>query len=189
MQLDRRRLIIAAIAIGLLIAVLLGGWWYQRSRPGSAPPSPLAAPPASEQTPAAGSQSAVPVRVPEERGDESVKRLARLFAERFGTFSNQSRYEAFVDLRLVTTARFQRWLTEQYLPELQRRYPADRYAGETTRALNVTVTRQARDSGVAEVVVQQEVTEGEASRVSYRTLVVEVVRQNGEWLVDVATWR
>ncbi|KKU49180.1 hypothetical protein A3E96_00060 [Candidatus Uhrbacteria bacterium RIFCSPHIGHO2_12_FULL_46_13] len=188
LNIDRRKIIITAVVVILLLIAIVGGWWYWRSSV-----SPISGP-ATQPPPLANSlppikPTSVPVRTPDEERQETVSRLVRLFAERFGTFSNQSRYEGINDLMAVTTDSFQRWLQEKYLPEIKQKNINTTYAGQTTRVMSVTVDEITDEGGQATARVQQVITVAAGEdEVRYPILKVTVVRQDSMWLVDSAYW-
>ena len=176
LNIDRRKLIIAGVVIVLLLAAIVGGWWYWRQS--VLPPETPPAKPVS-----------VPVRTPEEMAKDTVSRLARLFAERFGTFSSQSQYEGIGDVMAVTTDSFQNWLKDKYIPQIKGQHSAAVYSGQTTRVMSVTVEKFADNESQVAVRVQRAVTdEGGAIEVKYPVLNVALIRQDSMWLVDSAYW-
>jgi len=166
----------------------VGGWWYWRQSvlPPETPPAKQPAPGLS--LPPAKPVS-VPVRTPEEMAKDTVSRLARLFAERFGTFSSQSQYEGIGDVMAVTTDSFQNWLKDKYIPQIKGQHSAAVYSGQTTRVMSVTVEKFADNESQVAVRVQRAVTdEGGAIEVKYPVLNVALIRQDSMWLVDSAYW-
>lgn len=188
LTIDRRKLIIIAVVVILLLAVIVGGWWYWQSLGGLITGPSNQSPPLINSLPPV-KPTPVPVRTPEEERQETVSRLVRLFAERFGTFSNQSRYEGINDLMAVTTDSFQRWLRDKYLPEIKQKNINTTYAGQTTRVMSVTVDKITDEGGQATARVQQVITSAAGEdEVRYPILKVTVVRQDSMWLVDSAYW-
>ena len=188
LNLDRRKLIIIAVVVAvLLLAAIVGGWLYWRQPSTSPTTEPSPAKP-TVQLPPVPSPAAV-ARTPEEEAQESVSRLARLFAERFGTFSSQGRYEGIDDIMAVTTDSFQDWLNNKYMPELKNQHSSATYSGQTTRVMSVTVEKFADDESQVAVRVQQAVTnDAGIVEVKYPVLKVALVKQNNTWLVDSAYW-
>lgn len=184
MDFDRRRLIIAFVLIGLLVvAGWLGGRWYW-GRPSALPP--VSTPTASPAPAPAAPRPAVGPAAPKTEAERSALRLARLFAERFATFSSQSRYEGITELAEVTTDRFRQWLTSSYIPSLQAEHPATAYSGQTTRVLSIELKEATPTTATAVAQVQQEFTAAAGSTVRYTTLTVGLTKKGAGWLVDSA---
>lgn len=185
---DRRKLIIIVVVVILLLAAIVGGWWYWQ-RAVSQPAEPTVKEPAPATSLPPSKPVSAPVRTEEEIRKETISRLARMFTERFGTFSSQSQYEGIGDIMAVTTDSFQNWLRDKYIPELKGEHSASAYSGQTTRVMSVTVEKVTDNESQVAVRVQQAVT-GEVGtiEVKYPVLKVALVRQNSMWLVDSAYW-
>jgi hypothetical protein len=131
---------------------------------------------------------------PNAKPDEtsSIKRFASAFAERFGSFSNQTDFVNITDLAPFMTADMQAW-AEAYVEDA-RSSGADTtvYSGTTTRALMAEVTAFDEAKGTATVRVGTQRSKAasgtEAAEVYYQGVVLELVKINGEWKADSATW-
>lgn len=184
---DRRKLVVSIVIIVILLFVLAVGGWLLRRQRNAVLNEPAVSPPIN--TLPAVKPEPLPVKTLEEERLETVSRLARLFAERFGTFSNQSHYEGISDIMAVSTEDFQSWLKEKYLPEIKEKDAASAYIGETTKVMNVTVDKISSDGAQATAQVQRTVTdETGIIEVQYPELIIALVRENDVWLVDSAYW-
>lgn len=183
---QRRKIIIISVAVLIILAMFVGGWWLWQGIN-----EPAAVTPATEEgdtntvetTP---TKPAPVTRTPEQEKNQSASRLARLFAERFATFTSQGNFEGIRELGVVTTNNFQSWAETQYIPKLQQEHPNINYTGQTTKVLSVTVTKANESEATAVAEVQQEKTSESRNIVSYTTLTINMVYQNGTWLVDSA---
>lgn len=188
LNLDRRKLVIIVVIIVLLLVAIVGGWWYWRQYSAKTV-APLAKEPATPTLPLPSKPTPMPVRTPEEEAKGTVVRMARLFTERFGTFSSQSQYEGIGDVMAVTTDSFQNWLRDKYIPELKSQHSADTYSGQTTRVMSVTVEKFADNESQVAVRVQRAATsDAGATEVKYSVLRVALIKQDSMWLVDSAHW-
>lgn len=187
LNLDRRRLIIIIVIVAILLLVaIVGGLWYWRGLAKVGEPT-TQAPPVFNTLPPQKTQP-VPIRTAEEERQETVSRLARLFAERFGTFSNQSRYEGITDIMAVTTDSFQTWLRETYLPKIKQDNSGLAYAGQTTRVMSVTIDKISDADAQVTVHVQRAMTSELATEAQYPILKLSLIRSDNIWLVDSAHW-
>ena len=121
-----------------------------------------------------------------------LAKRAEAFAERFGSYSNQSNYENFSDLELFVTDSFNEWMSS-YASKLRDNSPASSaYYGISTRALTVEVKSFDEEAGQATVNVITKRTESSAANGALdpynQALLLEFIRDNGEWLVDAAYW-
>lgn len=150
----------------------------------TSPTAPAASPPNVMVTPS----SPPPPLTSEARVEASVKQLALTFAERYGSYSNQSRFANLRDLYPLATDRFRAELEAQ--AQAGSDDSAD-YYGVTTRALRSTVTLLDEDAGTARVQIatQRETTSGSNfPTITYETLTLTFIKENGSWKVDAAAW-
>jgi hypothetical protein len=125
-------------------------------------------------------------------GDDLGK-LAMSITERFGSFSNQSNYGNFTDLKILMTDDMENW-TNSYIETLrgQLEKQDNSYYGITTKAINYEIMNFDDQAGEAEIVVSTQRREstdvingGEAFNQDLRLVFLKV---NGNWLFDAAYW-
>lgn len=185
----RRALILVGLAVLLLAIVIAAILLILRLLPDPAPQAP-----ASDRTATATPEVvtsvdfvnpliADPVAV---QGSAAARQMAELFAERYGSYSNQGNYQNLRDLLPVMTAAF-RARTEATLAAAA---PASgTFEGVTSVKVSTDVRSADEDSAVVAVTLQQEKTSGGAApTVGYRTLRMELVREGESWRVDAAAW-
>ncbi len=119
----------------------------------------------------------------------SVDSLARTFAERYASYSNESDFANLHDLEPLMTESM--WAeTEVLIDSLE---VEDIYHGVTSRAITITVpAMDDNDLMVSvEVVMQREDALGSPQNIEikYETLVLDMVKESGTWKVDGATWQ
>lgn len=135
-----------------------------------------------------------PAPAPAAPRDEStgVRQLARSFAERYGSFSNQGNNENLKDLRIFMSAAMQE-KTDAYIAAEAAKPPAQTYFGITTRSINVSLDAFDEEAGTATATVKTQRQEFRTSTgqptVYYQDVVIAFVRENGVWKVDSATWQ
>lgn len=199
----RTKIIIAVIVILLLLltaaVLLLSG--------GTPQAAPDAAAPAANQpsgglingttsvgitntNTAAPAPAPAPVAPPDE--STGVRQLARSFAERYGSFSNQGNFENLTDLRVLMSAAMGT-RTDEYVATESAKPPAQTYFGITTRSINVQMDAFDGEAGTAAVTVKTQRQEFRTStgkpEVYYQDVVIGLVREGAVWKVDSATWQ
>lgn len=141
--------------------------------------------------PSPESPPAVTPRV-ETRGTTDALALARSFAERFGSFSNQSNFENIRELTSLMTP-LMRLTSDRLVADARAKTtPNAPYYGITTRALASRVTAMDDGTGVADIVVstqRREVKDRATPRVFYQDLALTLKRVEGEWRVERAEWK
>ena len=189
---QKKKLFYIAIIILLIVLILFGIWWYLS---GKAVPSANTEKPVvnnnqqtlpNNQVPPNPNPVVLPPANDNERGALSV---ARLFAERFGTFTSQSNFEGIRELTQKSTETMSSWLLNNYIPELRNKYPADKYAGQTTNILSAQIISINENQAEASVRTQQSLKIGtDAPVVKSPTLRLKLIKEGETWLVDNARW-
>ena len=121
-----------------------------------------------------------------------VSKIAMAFAERFGSFSNQSSYGNFTDLKIFMTANMKDW-ADKYVADLKAKATNQAvYYGITTNALTSEVKNYDEAGGNAQIIVstkRQESTATTSANAAYvQKLDLDFKKINNEWLVDRAYW-
>ena len=115
------------------------------------------------------------------------RQVAELFAERYGSYSNQGEYQNLRDLLPVMTTRY-RSETEAFLEDAAP-VAGQPYEGVTSRKVSTSVRAMTAGSAVIAVMLQQEKSSSTGGPVvGYRSLRMELVKVGDVWLVDRATW-
>ena len=118
-------------------------------------------------------------------------KVAMSFAERFGSFSNQSNYGNFTDLKILMTEAMKTW-ADRYVNDLKAQPVSGTYYGITTKAITYEIKKFDEASGQAEILVttqRRESTEkinGGEPYIQNLTLGLEKV--SGTWLFARAYW-
>ncbi len=179
-------LIIAGVAALLLIAVIL--WLVLRGGPATPPPAGVT----PTSTPDDTSNLPPPVSTPPTPEPDRTGAVvaARVWAERFASWSNEDGFTNLQQLSGQSTTQVQSFLVT-YRQQLQQRYPlADGYRGITGRALSPKLEGFDDAAGTAEVSVAMQLAESTSTvpTVYNRTLDLRLVRGDGAWLVDYVKW-
>ncbi len=128
---------------------------------------------------------------PHETGANDVAKLAASFAERLGSFSNQSDYSNFDDLSIFMTETMRTW-SKEYVAKMRTENPYNgTYYGITTKSISTEVKSFDEDKGAAEVIIvtsRREVKLDGGENNYQQNLRLVFAKQNDQWLVDGAYW-
>lgn len=150
--------------------------------------------PAVEQTdkPATTFQPTSPLKKAEVRSDD-LARMASAFAERFGSFSNQSDYGNIRDLQIFMTKTMKIW-AENYINDARaRKTQTTIYYGIVTKAISSEAKQFDSDVGQAEILVKTQRRESAGiagnSTTFYQDIIIKYVREQGVWRVSGVYWQ
>lgn len=111
--------------------------------------------------------------------------LASNFAERFGTFSNQSAMQNLKDAEVFMTATMRAWADSSIAAAAKVKNNISAYQGTITKAVSAD-TVSATAAGAEVLVHCQRKTD---KQVVYQDLEVKLVKSGTSWLVDKAVWQ
>lgn len=201
---NRKKLGILIIIIGLLIIMAIVYFVFIRqtgitSVPGNEPATTTAQLPTEPESstttpgnrPRNYQQYDISKETPHQTNANDVAKLAASFAERLGSFSNQSDYSNFEDLDIFMTASMRDWAKE-YVEKMRADNPYNgKYYGITTKAVSTEVKSFDEKKETAEIVIgtQRRETKIDGSENNFnQNLRLTFVKENGQWLVDGAYW-
>jgi len=203
MENSRKKLGLFLIILGFLIMILLIYFTFIKKDPGEPgvfEPEPVAEGqlPAELETgtttPADRPLAPVydPGNEPVHRfNSEDLSKRAMLYVERLGSYSSQSDYGNFLDLKIYMTASMKAWI-DRHVADLKAIYRDGSYYGIETKALTSEVVSFSDAAGTAKIII---VTERRESRetigggASFRqSITLDFRKVNGEWLIDGAYW-
>lgn len=201
---NRKYLGIIIIAAGLLLlAGIVYIIFFHKFAPPAAETPPISeekatAAPAKPQptatvppTPVVSIEPTAPAK--KEMTTEDLGRLAALFAERFGSFSNHSNYGNIDDLRIFMSDKMKVWADNYITEAIARGGETNIYYGITTKAIIETVKQFDETGGRAEVLVKTRRREaaGATSNASYfeQDILISFVKERGAWKVNSAYWQ
>lgn len=126
--------------------------------------------------------------------DNDLKIIAMSFAERFGSFSNQSNYSYLKDLKVFMSTKMQQW-ADDYIAKAQAEATSNAiYQGMSTKALSASnegsISGGSREAKVIVKTQRQDATGVTSNAGSYyQDLMVNFVKENSTWKVDGAYWQ
>ena len=127
---------------------------------------------------------------PYKLNSNDVAETAKLFAERLGSFSNQSDYGNVTDLKIFMTASMRDW-ADKYVADLKAQPYSGVYYGITTHTLTTKVLSYDDKGGKAkvEVITERQETNADKLGTAYsQKMTLDLVKSNNNWLVDNAVW-
>lgn len=203
---NRKKIGILIIVIALIVLVIIAILYFNRKKGEEANLEPTLIVATSTNLEGAA-DSVTPTTTPSDRplnrqeydiskepahqlNDNDASKLATSFAERLGSFSNQSNYGNVTDLKIFMTESMREW-ADKYVAELKAQDYSGEYYGITTKTLTTEVKNYNEKAGTSEISVLTERQEGRADSLSEpfrQNMTVKLVEKNGEWLVDSAYW-
>lgn len=128
-----------------------------------------------------------------EFGEIDLKILAASFAERFGSFSNQSDFGNIRDLKILMSQRMADWVDTFIQGEIAKKTSSSIYYGITTKAVFENVKEFDTTRGTASVLVSTQRKESTGttnnSTKFAQDILLNFVRKNGVWKIDSAYWQ
>lgn len=128
-----------------------------------------------------------------EVGSEDLVRMASAFAERFGSFSNQSDYGNIRDLQIFMTESMKNW-AENYINDARiKKTQTTIYYGIVTKAISNEVKQFDADTGQAEILIKTQRRESAGitsnSTTFYQDIIIKYAREQNVWRVDGIYWQ
>ncbi len=118
----------------------------------------------------------------------SATTVAKSFTERYGSYSNEAKFQNLFDLLPLMTDAF----AEQTKTTVENATLPETYYGVTTRVLTVVVESMDEESGEAtmKMQTQREISEGSTqnTKIEYQEIRLTLNKEAGVWKVDSADW-
>lgn len=111
-----------------------------------------------------------------------ARQVARIFVERFASYSNQNNNQHLADVLPLATDGMAEWLNTRGLQE------SGEFEGLTTVVVASAVTKITGQAATVRVDTQQTSEKGSEQKISQRGGRVELVKINGDWKVDGFYW-
>jgi len=126
-------------------------------------------------------------------GKDDLIRMASSFAERFGSYSNQSNFSNVIDLKIFMTEKMKKWADSYVLKNRQIASDSEIYFGITTKSIDTELKEYDDDLGIAEVVVitrrrEARSTRTNVSNVFTQDITIKFKRESNSWKIDSAFW-
>ncbi len=181
----KNKIILSVIAVLLIVLVFVLLYWQPWGQDVGVEPD---IPPITEGGEVDDGQITEPLVVDAEGIVTTPDTTARIFAERYGSFSNESYFQNLRDLLPLMSQPMQ-LRTEGYIDSNTIGDEVLSYYGVSTRVLSVSVTEQG-DTAEVLVKTQREETVGGPynTNVKYQDLELIMVKIGDDWVIDSATW-
>lgn len=138
-----------------------------------------------------GFENLTPQEQEQQKKESEVLFFAMPFAERLGTYSNQSNFVNLDELEPLMTVAMNNWVQNTYKVDLQKKYAAMKYYGIETKAISSDFNTI--DESKAEVLVKTQRSEYQDSptnpKIFYQDILLKLVKQDNAWKVDGAYWQ
>jgi hypothetical protein len=206
---DNKKTLIALIILILLLLAALAYFLFffkmPAKKPAPAPEvkqeQPAEKPQTTEEEVIATSVKQMVINVDDnapaaDKGDiekANLEKVASLFAERLGSYSNQSEYGNILDLKILMTESMRTW-ADGYIAKAKADAKYDGvYRGTVTRAISSNVSDFNSTAGTAKAVVSTQrvdsTGENNNESVYYEDLALTFKKEGSTWLVDDARWQ
>lgn len=173
----KKILIAILVIVGIILAILLA----MRVRTSVTQPKPTVTEQPTTSVIPVTSQEAVTQRVEA----SSVQTTAKIFAERYGSYSSESNFANIVDVLPLTTAEYRARL-QAYVATAET--PTELYT-VTTRVVAMDVEAEETRATV-KLSTQRTESKGSLQNISirYQDITLTLEKQGDTWLVSSATW-
>jgi len=122
-----------------------------------------------------------------------LKMIAASFAERFGSFSNQSDYGNIRDLKIFMTAGMQKWADDFIIESRAENSDSSIYHGFTTKAITKEIRQFDEAAGRAEILIKTQRKEAAGTTGNtttfYQDIIIKFIKEKGAWKVSEANWQ
>ena len=191
----RNKIIIGIIAVVILIIIAILIWLFLQRDVVTQPIGNInQGATAPQQLPiVSGLTNSSAVKIEEPKVEATLRAIAMTFAERFGSYSNQSGFKNLEDLQDIMTVKMKGWADNFVLEQRSLFTDNEVYYGITTSALSVVIVDFDESLGRAEVIVDNQRQESRGStinpRVLYQKIQLRLVKTSAGWKVDEAIWQ
>ncbi|OGF27754.1 hypothetical protein A2331_06630 [Candidatus Falkowbacteria bacterium RIFOXYB2_FULL_34_18] len=125
---------------------------------------------------------------------KNLMRIASSFAERLGSYSNQSNFNNIKDLDVFMSKKMQKWANDYIVQKNKENIMSEVYYGIITQSTDAQVEDIDEDAGTASVLVKTRRREflgskENASDVFAQNIIVDYIKESGIWKVNEATWQ
>jgi len=203
MDSDKRKFILLAIVVisatcvGLIIYFLVFYTFDQKSKNQEATPDITQAelPRISNQRASSTTNDMPNIetnQAPVDLVQQDATQVAKIFVDRYGTYSNQGGQDQFSDLNLFVTSKMKDWLssnTKELLAGLKN-YQTSYIV--TTKAVSTKVLEMDKTIGKASIMVytkRTEQTDNEITKVNNPSIRIDLLKSGRRWQVDGAFWQ
>jgi hypothetical protein len=133
------------------------------------------------------------IPISNEADKQNILFIASSFAERFGSYSNQSDYRNFEELSIFMTESVRKWAAS-YKEQLKKQNPSiDTYYALETKAISTKINSLDEQAGTSEILVKTQRQEFNNTlnnpRIFYQDILLKLIKVNNEWKVNGVYWQ
>lgn len=146
----------------------------------------------TEKTATTTTPQPAPISVQDDIVQQDAGQVAKIFVERFGTYSNQAGAEQFSDLSLFVTSKMQTWINTQITKIIGAQTDYKTAHVVRTQAVSNNISSLNKDAGTATVMVsarRSDQTGDNAPKVTNPEIKVELLKAGKRWKVDSVVWQ
>lgn len=130
----------------------------------------------------------------EEVTERDIKKMAASFAERFGSYSNQSNFSNISDLHIFMSAQMKIWSDNYIVQQKANQGDTSIYYGIVTKAVTQELVSFDEEIGQAVILVKTRrreatMTTNNTSKIFNQNIIISFVKENDAWKVSSATWQ
>ncbi|MFH1291768.1 MAG: hypothetical protein ABIH87_01040 [bacterium] len=114
----------------------------------------------------------------------AAEKLARIFIERYGSYSNQNEQQNIKEVEVLSTKDLWAEISKKIGGE-----SGTKYVGVVTKVVTSKITLWQEISATVELYAMREVEENNKVQTSQQAVVVYMVKTDGQWLVDDFKWQ
>lgn len=122
-----------------------------------------------------------------------IQSLAIIFGQNFGSYSNQTNLNNFDDIYGFMGASMKKWVQETYKAQIMQQHPLAVYYAIEAKVLSVQITQidEAKNTATALLKTQRQEFTGSPDKVRVfdQDLLLNLIKVNGDWIVDSAYWQ
>lgn len=180
----RKPILITVLILFILLAAVLLALFLRQKASSTPAPQEQAVQPAQPPEPTLSERQEQESRA----SSATLQAQAKLFAERYGSFSTEANYQNLKDLMPVMTDAF----AAQTAANIKNMPVATEYYGVTTRVVAVKTDALDEAAGTATLTLgtQRQETKGTAAAtVKYQNLVLMFKQVGTEWKISSAVWQ
>lgn len=192
LTLRQRIFIISGVTVGLVVAITLALIYSSNKEPASETVQQSAKDTGGVEVDKIGTVDAQINVLSEQRQasyvpeEQMARQTARMFVERFGSFSNYNKNSHIQDVLDMATPNMQSWIKTQTIN------PGNNYEGITTRVLSLTIRSLNKGTAAVGIETQRTISaqvDGQlTTSIENKSGRVELVKVGGEWKVSGFYW-
>lgn len=127
----------------------------------------------------------------EDQTKSELSRIATSFAERYGSYSNQSNFENITSLQVYMTDSMKNWSSQFIKSNKQNALASAIYYGITTKAISTKLDNFTDKEADFTITTQRKEATGttDNAKIYYQDISIKFAKEQGVWKVEEAEWQ